>query len=43
LKLFMGRVGARFFEELKFYAEHDQPHPRKLKVQQKGLKASARL
>ena len=33
LKLFMGRVGAQFFEELKYYAEHDQPHPRKLKAQ----------
>jgi Polyketide cyclase / dehydrase and lipid transport len=42
LKLFMGRVGAQFFEELKFYAERDRPHPRKLKAQQKHLKASAR-
>jgi hypothetical protein len=42
LKLFMGRVGAQFFEELKFYAEQDRPHPRKLKAQQKHLKASAR-
>lgn len=32
LKLFLGRVGAQFFEELKYYAEHDQPHPRKLKA-----------
>jgi hypothetical protein len=40
LKLFMGRVGAQFFEELKYYVEHDQPHPRKLKAQQKHLKAS---
>jgi hypothetical protein len=43
VKLFMGRVGVRFFEELKYFVEHDQPHPRKLKAQQKHVqKASAR-
>jgi hypothetical protein len=43
LKLFMGRVSAQFFEELKHYVEYDQPHPRKLKALQKALqKASAR-
>lgn len=42
LKLFMGRVGARFFKELKYYAEHDQPHPRKLKAQQKSMRVSTR-
>ena len=42
LKFFVGRVGAQFFEELKYYAEHDRPHPRKLKAQQKQIgKASA--
>jgi hypothetical protein len=43
VKLFMGRVGARFSEELKYFVEHDQPHPHKLKAQQKQMqKASAR-
>jgi hypothetical protein len=37
LKLLMGRVGAQFSEELKYYVEHDQPHPRKLKAQQKHV------
>jgi hypothetical protein len=34
LKFQMGRVGAQSLEELKYYAERDQPHPRKLKAQQ---------
>ncbi len=34
LKLQMGRVGARSLEELKYYVERDQVHPRKLKAQQ---------
>jgi Polyketide cyclase / dehydrase and lipid transport len=43
LKLLIGRVAAQFSEELKYYVEHDQPHPRKLKAQQKQMqKASAR-
>ena len=43
LKLQMGRVGVRSLEELKYYVEHDQPHPRKLKARQKHVqKASAR-
>ena len=42
-KLQMGRVGVRSLEELKYYVERDQPHPRKLKAQQKHLqKVSAR-
>jgi hypothetical protein len=42
-KLQMGRVGVRSLEELKYYVERDQPHPRKLKAQQKHVqKASAR-
>ncbi len=36
-KLQMGRVGVRSLEELKYYVERDQPHPRKLKAQQKHL------
>jgi hypothetical protein len=28
----MSRIGARTLEELKYYVEHDQPHPRKLKA-----------
>jgi hypothetical protein len=43
LKLQMGRVGVRSLEELKYYLEHDQVHPRKRKAQQKqGQKALAR-
>ncbi len=34
-KLQMGRVGAQSLEELKYYVECDQPHPRKLKAQRK--------
>ena len=30
--------GSRTLEELKYYVEHDQPHPRKLKAQQKQIK-----
>jgi len=42
-KLQMGRVGVRSLEELKYYVERGQPHPRKLKAQQKHVqKASAR-
>ncbi|MDP9311123.1 MAG: SRPBCC family protein [Chloroflexota bacterium] len=33
LKLQMGRVAARLFEELKYVVEHDRPHPRKLWAQ----------
>ena len=29
--------GRRTLEELKYYVEHDQPHPRKLKAQPKQL------
>ena len=43
LKRQMDRVGARTLEELKYYLEHDQVHPRKRKAQQKqGQKALAR-
>jgi hypothetical protein len=43
MKLQLGRVGAQTFEELKYYVERDQVHPRKLKAQQKhGQKARTR-
>jgi hypothetical protein len=43
LKIQMGRVGVRTLEELKYYLEHHQVHPRKLKAQQQqGQKALAR-
>lgn len=41
LKLQMGRVGAQSLEELKYYVERDQPHPRKLKAQQKQMQKAA--
>lgn len=31
-------MGNRVCQELKYFAEHDQPHPRKVKLQQKLLK-----
>jgi Polyketide cyclase / dehydrase and lipid transport len=37
LKLQMGRAGVQLLEELKYYVERDQPHPRKLKAQQKQM------
>jgi uncharacterized protein YndB with AHSA1/START domain len=37
LKLHMGRVGAQSLEELKYYVERDQVHPRKLKARQKHV------
>jgi hypothetical protein len=37
LKLQMGRTGVQLFEELKYYVERDQPHPRKLKTQRKHV------
>lgn len=41
LQFQMGRVSVRSFEELKYYVEHNRPHPRKLKAQQKrGQKAA---
>jgi len=40
-KLQMGRTGVQSFEELKYYVEHDQPHPRKLKAQQKQVQKEA--
>ena len=44
LKLQMGRVGVRSLEELKYYVEQHQVHPRKRKAQQKqGHKALARV
>jgi hypothetical protein len=36
-KFQIGRIGAQSLEELKYYVEHDQPHPRKLKAQQKHV------
>ena len=41
LKLLIGRVAAQFSEELKYYVEHDQPHPRKLKAQSKQMQKAA--
>ena len=41
LKLQMGRVGAQTLEELKYYVERDQVHPRKLKAQQKQVQKEA--
>jgi hypothetical protein len=35
LKYQMGRIGARTLEELKYYDEHDQPHPRKMHALQR--------
>ena len=40
-KLHMGRTGVQSFEELKYYVEHDQPHLRKLKAQQKQVQKEA--
>ena len=34
-KFQMGRIGTQTLEELKYYVEHNQPHPRKLKDLQK--------
>ena len=33
-------LGTRTLEELKYYIENDQPHPRKLKAQQKQMEAA---
>jgi hypothetical protein len=35
IKLQLGRTGSQTFEELKYYVERDQVHPRKLKAQEK--------
>lgn len=35
LRLQMDRAGVQLFEELKYFVEHDQPHPRKLRRQQR--------
>src|SRR5215467_10789813 len=43
LKLQMGRVGTQSLEELKYYVERDQPHPRKLKAQQKQVQKTWNL
>lgn len=40
-KFQMNRIASRLFEELKYYAEQDQPHPRKLKAQQKLLQKNS--
>jgi hypothetical protein len=42
VKLFINRVSAQFFEELKYFVEHGQPHPRKLRAQHKHRKTLAR-
>jgi len=36
-KIQMSRIGTQSLEELKYYVERDQPHPRKLKAQQKHV------
>ena len=41
VKLQMRRVATKLFEELKYYVEHGQPHPRKLKAQQKQAISTA--
>src|SRR5579872_2233421 len=41
LKLQMGRIGVHSLEELKYYVEHDQPHPRKLKTLQQQVQKEA--
>ena len=38
---FFGPWSNLMLEELKYYVEHDQPHPRKLKAQQKQLKKTS--
>ena len=35
LKYQMGRIGAQTLEELKYYVEQDQPHPRKMQALQR--------
>jgi hypothetical protein len=41
LRFQLGRAADQLFEELKYYVEHDQPHPRKLKAQQKQTRRAA--
>jgi hypothetical protein len=41
LQLQLRRAAAQVFEELKYYIEHDQPHPRKLAVLRKQARKSA--
>lgn len=41
LKLQMRITAARLFEELKYFVERGQPHPRKLKAQQKQLRRAS--
>jgi Polyketide cyclase / dehydrase and lipid transport len=40
-KLQMGRIGTQSLEELKYYVERDQVHPRKLIAQQKQAQRAA--
>ena len=42
-KLQMGRIGTQSLEELKYFVEHDQPHPRKLKAGQKHVPKEASI
>lgn len=37
----LGRTAARVLEELKYYAEHDRPHPRKVQAQQQRRRKAA--
>jgi hypothetical protein len=41
MKLQLSRAGARLLEELKYYVEHEQPHPRKLKARQRAAQQAA--
>ena len=41
--VFKKLLGTRTLEELKYFVEHDKPHPRKLKIQKKKLYKSASL
>ena len=38
VKPYFGIIGSRVLEELKYYAEQDKPHPRKIKEMQKRVK-----
>jgi hypothetical protein len=41
LQLQLGRTADQLFEELRYYVEHNQPHPRKLRALQKQARKAA--
>jgi hypothetical protein len=41
LRYQLRRTGARLFEELRYFAEHDQPHPRKRAALRRKAKQAA--